>query len=82
MLTGTVGAPQLWKSDQKPRYVQGVITDLVAWGLLLVVMAWYWHCCSSENKRRDALQDEEYVSPFKKGADVTDGEDLTFRYNC
>lgn len=79
---GCIGAPQLWKADQKPRYIQGVITDLVAWGLLLVATAGYWYCCASENKRRDAIQGDEYVSPFEKGADITDGEDLTFRYSC
>lgn len=35
----------------------------------------------SENKR-DALRGEEYVSPFEKGADIADGEDLTVRYSC
>lgn len=79
---GCIGAPQLWQANQKPRYTQGVITDLVAWGLLWVATAWYWYCCASENKRRDALQGEDYASPFEKGADVTDGEDLTFRYSC
>ncbi|RDW64730.1 pantothenate transporter-2 [Coleophoma cylindrospora] len=77
---GCIGAPQLWKHS--PRYISGVITDLVAWVLLLIVMAWYWYSCSSENKRRDQLMETEEVPVFEKGADVTDGEDLTFRYTC
>jgi hypothetical protein len=79
---GCIAALQLWLSDQKPRYKQGLITDLVAWGLLLITMAYYWYCCDSENKRRDKLEAEGNVVTFEKGADVTDGEDLSFRYNC
>jgi hypothetical protein len=78
---GCIGAPQLWKSDQKPRYKQGLITDLVAWGLMLIATGFYWYVCNKENKRRDALNPDDFVE-FEKGADVTDGEDLTFRYNC
>lgn len=80
---GCIGAPQLWLSDQKPRYKQGLITDLVAWGLLIVVMGYYWWVCDGENKRRDRLETEGSGGVrFEKGADVTDGEDLAFRYNC
>lgn len=80
---GCIGAPQLWLSTQKPRYKQGLITDLVAWGLLLICTAYYWYVCDSENKRRDKLQAEGRGDVvFEEGADVTDGEDLTFRYNC
>ncbi|CZR51344.1 related to allantoate permease [Phialocephala subalpina] len=80
---GCIGAPQLWLSTQKPRYKQGLITDLVAWGLLLICTSYYWYVCDSENKRRDKLEAEGRIDVlFEKGADVTDGEDLSFRYNC
>jgi hypothetical protein len=51
-------------------------------GAAFGVIAYYWYCCHSENKRRDALAPDDFVSPFDKGADVTEGEDLMFRYNC
>lgn len=34
-----------------------------------------------ENKRRDALEAETAVERFEEGADVTDKQDLTFRYS-
>lgn len=80
---GCIGAPQLWKSDQKPRYTQGLITDLVAWVLILIAIASYWYLCYKENKRRDAREAAgEEIPIFEKGADITDGEDVMFRYNC
>jgi len=80
---GCIGAPQLWLSNQKPRYTQGLITDLVAWVLLWVAVATYWYLCHSENKERDAREEAgEESAGFEKGQDVTDKEDISFRYSC
>ncbi|KAN0123015.1 hypothetical protein V8E51_001341 [Hyaloscypha variabilis] len=79
---GCIEVPQLWKSEQKPRYTQGVITDLVAWVLLLFPTSEHWYFCWSSRKRGDALDAKGYVASFEKGADVTDGEDLPFGCNC
>lgn len=58
---GCINAPQLWLSDQKPRYKQGLVTDLVAWGLMLMATGTYWYVCVRENKRRDGLEVEGVV---------------------
>ncbi|KAK2782168.1 hypothetical protein FQN52_001006 [Onygenales sp. PD_12] len=82
---GCIGAPQLWTSQAAPRYFEGVVTAIVNWFILIVAMAAYWYLCDSENKARDKMQaegQEEGRGAFEKGADVTDKEDLGFRYNC
>ncbi len=48
---------------------------------MLIATAFYCNVCDRENKWRDSLNPNEFVE-FEKGADMTDGEDLTFRYNC
>jgi prolipoprotein diacylglyceryltransferase len=76
---GAFAAPQLWKSDTAPRFFEGVVTAIVAWFLLMLVMAIYWWICAAENKRRDALPAQEWNESEKR--DVTDKDDLTFRYS-
>ena len=69
-------APQLWTDP--PRYEKGVICALVDWGLVYVVISWYWWLCRSENRRRDKTQ-REGVGAFQVALDVTDKTDLSFR---
>jgi hypothetical protein len=78
--TGCIAGPQLWKSNAAPRYSEGVICSIVAWALLYPVMIWYWWLNSTENKRRDQLQAQTDLGHYVAGEDVTDKEDLTFRY--
>ncbi|KAF4312563.1 putative pantothenate transporter protein [Botryosphaeria dothidea] len=72
-----IGAPQLWTKG--PRYFEGVVTGIVTWCLLIVAVCAYWGLCWRENKRRDALGLE--TREFQSGQDVTDKEDLSFRYS-
>lgn len=72
-----IGAPQLWTKG--PRYFEGVVTGIVTWCLLVVAVVAYWFLCWKENKRRDALRLVTRI--FEKGQDVTDKEDLSFRYS-
>jgi hypothetical protein len=53
----------------------------VDWVLLILLMAYYWYHGWSENKRRDELEKESTVTVYEAGADVTDKQDLTFRYS-
>jgi len=75
---GCIVGPQLW--THKPRYTSGIILDLVTWGVWIVAVAAYWYICARENKRRESLP-EGHISTYQKGQDVTDKEDLTFRYS-
>ncbi|KAF2090237.1 putative allantoate permease [Saccharata proteae CBS 121410] len=72
-----IGAPQLWTKG--PRYFEGVVTGVVTWCLLVVAVVSYWLLCWRENRRRDLLSTDPVR--FRKGQDVTDREDLAFRYS-
>lgn len=79
--SGCIAGPQLWKSDAAPRYFEGVVCSIVAWVVLYPVMGYYWWLNTQENKRRDALlEGQGVVRAYVAGEDVTDKEDLTFRY--
>jgi hypothetical protein len=58
-----------------------LIVSVVDWVLLIVLMAYYWYHGWTENKRRDELEKESTVTVYEAGADVTDKQDLTFRYS-
>ncbi|KAH6882355.1 membrane transporter [Alternaria rosae] len=79
--SGCIGFPQLWTTDTAPRYTAGLIVSVVDWVLLILLMAYYWYHGWSENKRRDKLEKESTVTVYEAGADVTDKQDLTFRYS-
>ncbi|OJJ42166.1 hypothetical protein ASPZODRAFT_77557 [Penicilliopsis zonata CBS 506.65] len=78
--TGGIAFPQLWSSKDAPRYTNGLICSLVAWGLFIVLMLTYWSIASMRNKERTRLAVEGYVSPYEAGADVTDFNDKSFMY--
>ncbi|KAL4895504.1 major facilitator superfamily domain-containing protein [Aspergillus ambiguus] len=78
---GCIAAPQLWQ--HKPKYFEGVVTAIVTWCLLFVVTGLYWYICASDNKKRDQeLAQGIAGDEIRPGADVTDKEDRSFRYNC
>ncbi|PGH12796.1 hypothetical protein AJ79_04020 [Helicocarpus griseus UAMH5409] len=86
---GCIGAPQLWTSHAAPRYFEGVVTAIVNWFILIVAMVVYWYLCHRENGRRDKMMmtgavmgSEGEGRMTEERADVTDMEDLWFRYNC
>lgn len=71
-----IAGPQLW--TKPPRYTEGIITDLVSMGTVIVIFGLFYLSGKRENRRRDGLT----VSDSQPGdADVTDREDLNFRYS-
>lgn len=78
---GAIAFPQLWNTKTAPRYLAGLAVSLVAWGILTALMLVYWFNGTSENKRRDRLESEGTVELYEPGTDVTDKQDLTFRYS-
>ena len=78
---GAIAFPQLWNTKTAPRYLSGLAVSLAAWGILVALMGWYWFAGERENKKRDNLESEGSVSLYEPGADVTDKQDLTFRYS-
>lgn len=78
---GAIAFPQLWSTKTAPRYLAGLIVSVVSWVVLIALMLYYWWNGSSENNRRDRLEHETSLLHYEPGADVTDKQDLTFRYS-
>ncbi|CAG8950023.1 hypothetical protein HYFRA_00004357 [Hymenoscyphus fraxineus] len=78
--TGCIGFPQLWSTTTAPRYLAGLAVSVASWGILIFLVLFYWFKGSRENQRRDALQ-EGSITTYEAGSDVTDKQDLTFRYS-
>jgi NADH:ubiquinone oxidoreductase subunit 3 (subunit A) len=71
----------LWTTATAPRYLAGLIVSVASWGLLVVLMLVYWFIGSHENHRRDQVKSDSTIPEYEPGADVTDKQDLTFRYS-
>lgn len=79
---GAIAFPQLWTTQAAPRYLAGLICSIAAWAILVVLIAYYWFNGTKENKRRDELarNHDEEIEVFEAGKDVTDKQDMGFRY--
>ncbi|KAL4968172.1 pantothenate transporter [Aspergillus stella-maris] len=81
-----VAAPQLWQTKDAPRYIKGVVADIVCFGCIIAVFGVYAWLVGRENRRRERLEGEGGVGQVQEGAgregkkDLTDREDLSFRY--
>ncbi|KAM0563071.1 hypothetical protein ACHAPJ_001917 [Fusarium lateritium] len=71
-----IAGPQLWTN--KPRYTEGIIADLVALGGNMVIFGAFMLSAKWENHRRD--RNNCVVDEAPGDADVTDKQDLSFRY--
>ncbi|OKL61766.1 hypothetical protein UA08_02466 [Talaromyces atroroseus] len=76
---GCIAGPQAW--TKAPRYLAGVILDIVIWCLLFVAISGYWYVCSRDNARRDREQSSGGAVIDSEGIDMTDKEDQSFRYS-
>ncbi|KAL4881242.1 major facilitator superfamily domain-containing protein [Aspergillus karnatakaensis] len=88
---GCIASPQLWTN--RPKYLEGLITALVTWGLLIVTTLVYRVLCLRDNKARERA--EAAGSGLEGGVggamdldvngsphtDVTDKQDRDFRYS-
>ncbi|KAL4939960.1 hypothetical protein BDV06DRAFT_230701 [Aspergillus oleicola] len=83
---GCIASPQLWTN--RPKYLEGLITALVTWGLLIVVTLVYRVLCVWDNKGREKSEAQgvgeegsvegQYVDDR---TDLTDKQDRKFRYS-
>ena len=78
---GCIAATKFWKAGAAPRFKEGVITAIVTWCLLIIFMGSYWLICRAENHRRELAAGTNHESTEKSREDMTDKEDLLFRYN-
>lgn len=77
-----IAAPQLWLTSEAPRFRKGLITNMVSFGGLITLFVLWDLMARFENNRRDATHrlDDEIVAP--DDSDITDKEDLGFRYTA
>lgn len=75
---GAIVGPQLW--TEPPRYTKGLITSIILWVVFMVLIAVYWAVCYFDNVSRD-LKAQGVPQVHEHGVeDITDKEDLLFRY--
>lgn len=81
---GCIIGPQLWQSEDAPRYNKGCISSIVSWVLLYASIMAYHFSCKLENKRREGIAPDhaqfEGATGVALQSDHTDTEDLKFRY--
>ncbi|KAL5002725.1 major facilitator superfamily domain-containing protein [Aspergillus recurvatus] len=90
---GCIASPQLW--THRPKYLEGLITALVTWGLLIFTTIIYRVLCITDNKRREREGQEQHGSGLEgeggvgygdigggaETIDLTDKQDRAFRYS-
>lgn len=89
--TGCIAGPQLWQAPDAPRYIKGCVSSVVSWILLIITFLVYYFVFRQENKKRDQIifdtespapqkVDEELNVGVSVDSDLTDKQDLKFRY--
>lgn len=92
---GCIASPQLWTN--RPKYLEGLITALVTWGLLIFTTVVYRLLCMRDNKGREreatsisggsGLESagvghgQELDMNGSPYTDLTDKQDRAFRYS-
>ena len=86
---GCIIGPQLWQRKDAPRYRKGCISSIVSLVLLYICFIAYFFLCWRENRKRDRMLTQysqpELTENEKAGgdpvdSDLTDSQDLMFRY--
>ncbi|KAJ5739620.1 hypothetical protein N7533_012404 [Penicillium manginii] len=78
---GAICGPLLWNAENAPRYRSGLILALISWIVFIPTVAVYWSLCAHENKVRSMVEIDfcQHVTGAPR-KDLTDKEDLNFRY--
>jgi len=77
-----IAAPQLWLTTDAPRFSKGLITNLVSFGCLISLFLGWSILAKYENKRRDLLAAASMDDETPGDSDVTDKEDMAFRFTA
>lgn len=81
LCVGCIAGPQLWEPSAAPRFLSGVTMGLSCWCVFIFLVGLYWALCHLENNKRDREQGVDLgpVTAYA-GEDLTDKEDVLFRY--
>ncbi|KAJ5242521.1 uncharacterized protein N7469_000848 [Penicillium citrinum] len=78
---GAICGPLLWNAENAPRYRSGLILALISWIVFIPTVVVYWYVCAHENKHRSRVEvDPCQCAAGPTGRDLTDKEDMHFRY--
>jgi len=79
---GNLIGPQVFQAKDAPRYTPALITIVVCWIICIILLLVIWFVNVRENRRRDAFAaSPEYVHvKNQEFLDLTDGENMDFRY--
>lgn len=79
--SGNAIGPQFWHSGQTPPYRDGMLACIICFSfaivLLIILRLWYIR----ENRRRDRLQAETGEAKEADFSDITDMENVSYRYH-
>lgn len=81
---GNIIGPQAFQAKDAPKYTPALITIVVCWIISIVLLLVIWYVNHRANVRRDAFKSSpEYVHvKNQEFLDLTDGENMDFRYRC
>lgn len=78
-----IAAPQLWLTTDSPRFTRGLITNFVCFGGLISLFVMWIILAGWENKKKDNLLARGSLDIHEPGdSDITDREDVEFRYTA
>lgn len=80
---GCIIGPQLWQSQDAPRYSKGCISSIVSWVLLLACFVGYYIVCRHHNQKRKAMGADEAADEhigIALDSDMTDSQDTKFKF--
>lgn len=82
LCVGCIAGPQLWEPSAAPRFFSGVTMGLSCWCVFIFLVGLYWGLCYMENRKRDREQGvDSGPETVYAGEDLTDKEDVLFRYS-
>lgn len=76
---GAIAGPQIWVKP--PRYLEGVTTAIALWVVFVIVIGIYFYLCYRDNKARDQKIRAGENQMLEGDEDLTDKQDLLFRYS-
>lgn len=77
-----IAAPQLWLTKDSPRFTKGLIADMFSFAALITLFMVFRLYCACENRKRDQAESVSDSQIAAGDSDITDRQDLAFRYTA
>lgn len=81
---GNLVGPQTFRAQDAPRYGPGLATSVAVIAFGIADLAVIWFLYARENRRRDRIMSSPDYGPKtnQEFLDLTDRENIAFRYSC